>query len=101
MVTQSGKHAMPAASPALQLQLSPNTSGTLAGLWQLPPAGQRPDDDAAAAAAGGGGADGSDGTAPLVAGLVQQADGKASLAIWQVGSFAAMTACLSDVRPWD
>ena len=94
-ITCSGKHAMPAASRAVQLQLSPNTSGTLAGLWQLPPAGRQPDDDGAAAAfSGSGAADGSDGMAPLVAGLVQQADGEASLALWQVGSSCVMNAHL-------
>ena len=95
-VNRSGKHATPAASLALRLQLSPDSAGTLTGLWQLPPAGQCLDGGAAAAAAGGGDADGSNGTASLVAGLVQQADGKAILAVWQVGSMTTTTARLSD-----
>jgi hypothetical protein len=99
LVTHSGKHATPAASPAFQLQLSPDSSHGVTGLWQLPPAGQRPDDDAAPMAAPKVGGDGGDGMASFVAGLVQQADGKASLAVWQVGSITATTARLSDIHP--
>lgn len=66
-----------AARPALLLVLPAGAGGKVTSLWQLPGRGM---DGAATASADSCGSN----EVPLLAGLIQQAGGELSLAIWQL-----------------